>query len=62
MRRKILKGALFGAIIGALAFFIFGDGWLMGLFLAGEGIIMGGAAGCVLGLLWHLVSRNWRNR
>jgi hypothetical protein len=60
--RIILWSLVCGVVIGAPFFFIFGDGWLMGLFLAVEGslfgAIVGGSVGLLIILLKQLTSRD----
>jgi hypothetical protein len=48
---------LIGAPIGAVILFFFGDGWAMAFYLAGEGIIIGGLIGGIVGFLLHLIIR-----
>ena len=55
--RIILWSLVCGVVIGAAIFFIFGDGWLMGLSLAVEGSLFGAIAGSLVGLVIALLKR-----
>jgi len=55
-RGHILNGVLVGAALGAVILFFFGDGWAMALYLAGEGILIGGVIGGLVGVFLRLIS------
>jgi hypothetical protein len=53
----ILWSLTSGAVVFAAIYFVFGDGWLMGLFLAVEGSFIGAIIGTSVGLVIILLKR-----
>ena len=49
-----------GAAVGAFVLFLFGDGWLMALYLSFEGAIIGAVAGGLVGLVIKLAMKSQR--
>ena len=57
LRQFILWGLVSGAAVCGAVFFVFGDGWRMGLYLAVEGVLLGSILGSLFGLLVLFLKR-----